>query len=219
MTAHQDPVGYRDRAVAGEVLARALRGVPLDDPVVLALPRGGVPVAVPVARSLGAPLDVLLVRKIGVPGHRELGVGAIGEGRVRILDTTRIRQLGLDPAALEPIIAEEQAELVRRVTRYRAGRMPIPLEGRDVVVVDDGIATGGSALTAVEVVRRRRPGRIVLAAPVGASEGVRRLGSVVDRIVCPRTVAGEFAVAAHYVDFGQVEDAEVVALLEAAQDR
>lgn len=213
------PVPYRDRRTAGRWLARAVKAqVHLDDPVVLALPRGGVPVAAEVATALQAPLDVLLVRKLGVPGHRELGVGAVGEGGVVVRDDDRIRRLGIAPQALSQVEAEEQAELDRRLARYRGERAPVALAGRDVVLVDDGVATGVTARAAVQVLRQRGARRVVVAVPVGAAAGVRDLRRLADAVVCPATVEGGFAVGAFYEDFGQLSDAEVVRILGQAHD-
>lgn len=205
---------YRDRAEAGQRLAEELVDLDLHRPLVLALPRGGVPVGRAVADVIGAPLDVLLVRKIGAPGHRELGVGAIGEDDVQVLDTERIAGLGLPPAAVDRVIAEERRELVRRVERYRSLGRRHDVDERDAVVVDDGVATGGTARAAIEVVRHRGARRVVLAVPVGSQYALGELARVADRVVCPVAVTGPFAVGGWYRDFHQLDDDEVLALLD-----
>ncbi len=205
---------YRDRAEAGQRLAEDLVDLDLHRPLVLALPRGGVPVGRAVADVLGAPLDVLLVRKIGAPGHRELGVGAIGEDDVEVLDTGRIAALGLSPAAVQRVIVEERRELARRVERYRTLGRRHDVQERDVVVVDDGVATGGTARAALEVVRHRGARRVVLAVPVGSQKALGELAHDADRVVCPVTVTGPFAVGGWYRDFHQLDDDEVIALLD-----
>jgi putative phosphoribosyl transferase len=211
--------GYRDRRAAGRELVRAVRRLDLDDPVVLALPRGGVPVAVEVAAVLHAPLDVLLVRKVGAPGHAEYGVGALGEDGVVWLDEPRIDALRLDRGRIDDTVAEERGQLAEYARTYRHARPPIEVRGRDVVVVDDGIATGGSALAGVAVLRGRDAGRVVVAAPVAAVRGVRALEGVADLVVCPQQVEGGFAVGSYYDDFHQLSHDEVLALLAEADDR
>jgi putative phosphoribosyl transferase len=204
---------YPDRTAAGRELARLVGKLRLDDPVVLALPRGGVPVARPVADRLDAPLDVLVVRKVGAPGREELGLGAVGEDGVRVLDPELIRYLGLDDAQVDRAVAKADEELQRRLGSLPAERVAVAVSGRDVVVVDDGIATGGTALAAVDVLRHRGAARIIVAVPVAAAEGVRRLQAAADEVVCPHAVSGGFAVGAYYDDFHQLDDAEVTRLL------
>lgn len=204
---------FPDRAAAGRELAARVAQLELAEPVVLALPRGGVPVAAEIAMELDAPLDVLLVRKIGAPGHRELGLGAVGEEGVTVLDTTLVERLRADPREVERTASAERVELERRAVLYRGRRPPIEVRGRDVVIVDDGIATGGSAAAAVEVVRRRGARTVVVAVPVAAESGAGRLREVADDLVCPRTPSGGFAVGAWYDDFHQLDDDEVVDLL------
>lgn len=211
--------GYRDRAAAGRRLADELGALQLTDPVVLALPRGGVPVGQVLAERLGAPLDVLVVRKVGAPGHRELGLGAVGERDVEVLDDAAMGRLGVRRADLEDTIAREHAEVRRRVARYRAGADPVPVTGRDAVVVDDGVATGVTARAAVDVVRRWDPRRVVLAVPVGAPRSLDELERTVDVLVCPLRPDGFRAVGLWYADFAQVTDDEVVAILQAAGRR
>ncbi|NDU73455.1 phosphoribosyltransferase [Actinomadura sp. DSM 109109] len=207
---------YTDRAEAGRVLAARLAAMGLEGAVVLALPRGGVPVGLEVARHLRAPLDVLVTRKIGYPPQPELGVGAIAEGGAPVFDDGLLARLGLGEADLAPTVEAERAELERRVAVYRRGR-PLPrVEGRPVVVVDDGLATGGTARAAVRAVRGRGPSRLVLAVPVGAAETVRSLRAEVDDLVVPAAPWDFHAVGQWYRDFGQLTDADVTALLERA---
>lgn len=207
------PDTYPDRRAAGRELASQVARLDLADPVVLALPRGGVPVAAEIAMALDAPLDVLLVRKIGAPGHRELGLGAVGEGGVTVLDTALVARLRADPREVERTAAAERIELERRAATYRGRRPPIEVRDRDAVIVDDGIATGGSAVAAVEVVRRRGARTVVVAVPVAAESGAGRLRDAADELVCPFTASGGFAVGAWYDDFHQLDDDEVVDLL------
>jgi putative phosphoribosyl transferase len=205
--------GYRDRADAGRQLAAELRGLELTDPVVLALPRGGVPVGVEVARMLAAPLDVLLVRKVGAPDQPEFGVGAVGEDGVLWLDDGRIDDLGLDRRRIEATVVDEQRHLDEYARTYHGTRRTVDVTGRDVVIVDDGIATGSSALAGVAVVRGRGAGRVIVAVPVAAAGGVEALEQVADLVICPWTVHGGFAVGSFYEDFRQLDHGEVLALL------
>jgi putative phosphoribosyl transferase len=205
--------GYRDRADAGRQLAAELGGLELTDPVVLALPRGGVPVGVEVARMLAAPLDVLLVRKVGAPDQPEFGVGAVGEDGVLWLDDGRIDDLGLDRRRIEATVVDEQRHLDEYARTYHGTRRTVDVTGRDVVIVDDGIATGSSALAGVAVVRGRGAGRVIVAVPVAAAGGVEALEQVADLVVCPWTVHGGFAVGSFYEDFRQLDHGEVLALL------
>lgn len=217
---HAQPTVFADRRAAGQALAPAVAELALTDPIVLGLPRGGVPVAYEVADHLGAPLDVLVVRKVGAPGQPELGLGAIGEDGVEVLDTSSMERFGLRRADLEGTIRRETIELRRRVERYRGGRPAIPVEGRDVVIVDDGLATGVTATAGVRVVRQRDPARIVVAVPVGAPSSVRRMRQTADDVVCLEAPEGFAAVGLWYRDFGQTSDQEVVDLLaKTAQPR
>lgn len=207
------PRRYPDREAAGRDLARLVGRLRLHDPVVLALPRGGVPVARPVADRLAAPLDVLVVRKVGAPGREELGLGAVGEDGVTVLDPELIRYLGLDDAQVHRAVAKAHDELERRLRSLPPDRVAVDVTGRDAVIVDDGIATGGTALAAVDVLRHRGAARVVVAVPVAAAEGVRRLQAAADEVVCPHAVSGGFAVGAYYDDFHQLGDDEVAELL------
>jgi predicted phosphoribosyltransferase len=183
---------------------------------VLALPRGGVPVAYEVARALHAPLDVFLVRKLGVPGHRELAMGAIASGDVRVLNEDVVRWYRIPEEVIDEVAREEQAELERRESVYRAGRSPVEVSDRVVVLVDDGLATGSSMKAAVRAVRARTPSRIVVAVPVGAPETCRELATIADEVVCARTPADFSAVGQWYRDFSQTTDDEVRQLLSEA---
>jgi putative phosphoribosyl transferase len=207
------PESYPDRAAAGRELAARLVRAHLHRPVVLALPRGGVPVGRPVADALKAPLDVLVVRKVGAPGREELGLGAVGEEGVTVLDLELIRYLGIGEERLEQAVAKAREELERRLASLPPDRSAVDVTDRDVVIVDDGIATGGTALAAVDVMRHRGAGRVVVAVPVASADGLARLEEVADEVVCPRAVRGGFAVGAFYEDFHQLDDAEVAALL------
>lgn len=211
------PRVFDDRTSAGHALADALRAdLPPEharDVLVLGLPRGGVPVARVVADDLGAELDVLLVRKIGAPGHRELGIGAIGEGDVELVDEDRARRVGATPAQIRAIVAEEREELQRRAARYRGGRPPARVVGRTVVVVDDGVATGVSVDAALRVLRRSGPSFVVLAVPVGAPSSLDRLAAQVDLVCCPSRPARFRAVGEWYRSFPQLDDEEVLAAL------
>lgn len=205
---------FRDRAHAGRVLAGRLREHDLRSPVVLGLPRGGIPVAAEVATALGVPLEVFVARKIGTPGHEELGIGAIAEGLDEPVLSRDARHLGLGPSDLEALASEVRAEIARRVDRYRAGRALPELAGRDVVVVDDGLATGVTAEAALLSLRTRRPGWLVLAAPVCARDTGTRLAEMTDDLVCVEQPLDFIAVGEWYDDFRQTSDEEVVRLLE-----
>ncbi|MFD7388073.1 phosphoribosyltransferase family protein [Streptomyces sp. NPDC059852] len=210
---------YDDRRTAGRLLATELSDLPElrgGDAVVLGLPRGGVPVAAEVARSLGAPLDVLVVRKLGVPGRPEWAFGAIGEHGVRVLNQDVMAAAGITSAALESVEAAERAELERRVRAYRREREAAAVAARTAVVVDDGLATGATAEAACRVVRGQGAARVVLAVPVAPERSVARLRQVADAVVCPSTPWDFGSVGAWYRDFAQVPDAEVVSLLARA---
>ncbi len=209
---------FSDRPDAGRRLAERLLPLAPEDPVVVALPRGGVPVGREVALALGAPLDILAVRKLGAPHNPEYGIGAVAEDGTRVIDTEAIAVLGIDGATLEAIAEGEVAELRRRVTLYRDDREPIELAGRTVIVVDDGIATGVTDAAALRAVRRRKPRRLVLAVPVCAPDSVRRLREYADEIVCLQAPSLFYGVGQWYRDFSQVSDEEVMAVLEEFRD-
>lgn len=208
---------YEDRRQAGVILANALDAYAnRDDVVVLALPRGGVPVAFEVARSLGAPLDVFVVRKLGAPGHPELAMGAIASGGVRVLNEHVVAWYQPTPAELERITQAELAELERREREYRNDRPMVPVEGRVVILVDDGLATGASMRAAVRAARSMRPSRIVVAVPVGAPESCQTMAATADEVVCPLQPASFDAVGLWYDNFSQTSDEEVRHLLAEA---
>ena len=204
---------FVDRADAGRQLARRLLYLRGTDAVVVALPRGGVPVAAEVARGLRAPLDVIVVRKLGVPFQPECGFGAIGEGGATVIDDDVVRQARLTRQAIAGMEARERARLDRRVAQLRGGRPPVPLAGRIAVVVDDGIATGSTARAACLVARARGASRVIVAVPVGAAEAIASLRHDADEVVCLHTPAPFVAIGDWYQDFSQVADAEVTGLL------
>ena len=206
---------YRDRHVAGAELARRLhRYAGRSDVVVLGMVRGGVPVAVEVADRLPAPLDVLVVRKLGVPWAPEVAFGALGPGGVKVLNERVVARL--EPLAVRAVLRRETAEMGRRERQYRGGRAPLDLAGRTAIVVDDGLATGASARAGVAATRRMGAVRVVLAVPVGAREALNALAAVADEVVCPLVPARFGAVSRYYDDFRQVDDDEVVTLLAAS---
>jgi putative phosphoribosyl transferase len=206
---------FRDRIDAGERLAVVVAEAVRDPAVVLAVPRGGFIVGVPVARALDAPLDVVVPRKVGAPGNPELGLGAVAPG-VRVLDEDMIERLGVTDEYLDEEIAREEAEILRRTERYRGGRPPVDLSGRVAVVVDDGVATGGTALAALAWANANGPSRTVFAAPVAPPSTVGRLASVCDGVIVLETPSLFFAVGEWYQRFDQVSDEEVMAALAAS---
>jgi len=211
---------FRDRAHAGRVLARALLAYAgrRDDVVVLALPRGGVPVAAELARALGAQLDVFVVRKLGLPGHEELAMGAVAPGGVLILDDRLVRGLGIPDEVLQETVEKELRELERREAAYRAGRPPLDLEGKTVILVDDGLATGATMRAAALALRKYRPARVVVAVPVASAETCDEFRADVDEIVCALTPSPFHAVGLWYDDFSQTSDEEVRELLRDSSD-
>ena len=207
---------FSDRTDAGRELARLLSSYAgRTDVVVLALPRGGVPVAAQVAEALGAPLDVYVVRKLGTPGHRELAMGAIASGGVRVVNDEVVRWLGILPHQIDDVAAEEMIELERRESAYRGGRAAADLAGRTVILVDDGLATGSTMRAAVQSVRQRNPSRVIVAVPVGAPSTCSELSAIADEVVCARRPDPFSAVGQWYVNFDQTSDDEVRQLLRA----
>jgi predicted phosphoribosyltransferase len=212
------PPGFADRRDAGRSLAERLLPLAGEDPVVVALPRGGVPVAEEIADALGAPLEILAVRKLGAPHNPEYGIGAIAEDGTRVLDPEALAVLGIDNGALAAMVARESEELRRRVAAYRGDRRPLALEGRTVIVVDDGVATGLTDTAALRAIRRARPRRLILAVPVAAPDSAARLRREADEVVCLLTPPQLYGVGQWYGDFSQVSDREVIAALNASAD-
>jgi predicted phosphoribosyltransferase len=214
---HEFEVPFADRDAAGVALVGVVQDHPeltADAPVVVALPRGGVPVAAPLARSLGAPLDVIIVRKLGVPGHAELAMGAIGEGGVRVLDHEVMASSRVTAAQLAAVEEHEAGELARRAALLRDGRAAIPLGGRRVIVVDDGLATGSTARAAIQVARAAGASAVVLAVPVAPPSTVAELSRVADAVVCVVTPSPFAAIGQWYRDFSPTTDATVVRILD-----
>ncbi|MGY4969814.1 phosphoribosyltransferase family protein [Streptomyces nigrescens] len=207
---------FMDRRDAGRQLAARLGHLKGAEAVVLGLPRGGVPVAAEVAEALGAPLDVCLVQKLGVPFQPELGMGAIGEGGVRVVNDDVVRAARITPDELAHVESREREVLESRARHYRGGRASVGIEGRTVVVVDDGVATGSTARAACRIARARGAARIVLAVPVAPHDWTARLGGDADELVCLRTPRNFYAIGQFYADFSQTDDDEVVACLEEA---
>lgn len=212
-----ETIRYTDRKQAGILLAQKLAAYAgRHDVIVLALPRGGVPVAFEIARALQAPLDVLLVRKLGVPGHEEYAMGAIATGGICILQSDVIRQLAIPQASVDDLVQRKQEELAQRERLYRSNRPAPNLEGCIAIVVDDGLATGSTMLAAIHALRQARPARMIIAIPVGARESVARLQAEVDEIVCLSIPENFQAVGLWYEDFNQTSDDEVIHLLDEA---
>jgi predicted phosphoribosyltransferase len=212
------PVRFADRRDAGRRLAERLLPLAVESPVVVALPRGGVPVGREIALALGAPLDILAVRKLGAPHNPEYALGAIAEDGTRVIDADAAVAMGVGGAEIESIVAREVAELRRRISAYRDDRPPIELAGRTVIVVDDGVATGLTDTAALRAVRRRKPRRLILAVPVCAPESALRLRKQADQVVCllaPATLRG---VGQWYRDFSQVSDEDVISALGEFRD-
>lgn len=209
---------FVDRREAGRRLAPSLERFRGQEPVVVALPRGGVPVAYEIASALSAPLDILLVRKVGAPFHPEYGIGAVAEGGLRFIRRDEVELTGISEEELEAVVATETAELERRRRLYRADRDPLPVDGRTVILVDDGIATGGTATVAARALKARGAAGVVLAVPVAPPGASRRLAGDFDEIVCLEEPHGFSGVGQFYVDFGQVSDEEVKELLTADRE-
>lgn len=212
---------FRDREEAGRRLAERLRALDLPRPLVLALPRGGVPVAYRIATALGAPLDLVLVRKIGVPFQPELALGAVVDGDTPeiVVNEDIARALGISEDEIARAAASEVVEIERRRRIYLRGRAPLPVAGRTAIVVDDGIATGATVRAALQALRRRDPERLVLAIPVAPPDTVAALRAVTDEIICLEMPHHFTAVGAYYEDFAQLSDAEVIALLDQAGEQ
>ena len=208
---------FIDRVDAGRRLGAALTHIADEQPVVLGLPRGGVVVAAEVARALDAPLDVIVVRKLGVPGHEELAMGALAEGGAMVVNEDLVRRLGISKADLDAVRRREDAEMARRRSAFRGDRPAVDLTDRTVIVVDDGIATGSTARAALEDVRRRHASRIVLAVPVGAAESLASMNAAADEVVSLLRPMELWAVGQWYHDFSQTSDDEVVTLLSSAR--
>ena len=210
---------FRDRTDAGRQLAAKLTAyADRSDVLVLALPRGGVPVAFEVARELHAPLDVFLVRKLGVPDHEELAMGAIASGGVRVLNEDVVRMLRISDNVIDAVAAEEQQELQRRERAYRGDRPSPQVRGKTVILIDDGLATGSTMRAAIAALRQQRPARIVVAVPVGAPETCAEFQDEADEAICARTPEPFYAVGLWYGDFSQTTDEEVHDLLERAAE-
>jgi predicted phosphoribosyltransferase len=208
------PSRFRDRRQAGGLLASKLMTYGnRPDVLVLALPRGGVPVGYEVARALDAPLDVFIVRKLGVPGHEELAMGAVATGGVRVLNDHVVRALGIPADMIDAVAAKELEELARRERLYRGSRPPPDVRGKTVILVDDGLATGATMLAAVRALRQLQPARIIVAAPIAARETCEQLAAEADEVVCAATPEPFHAVGLWYDDFSQTTDEEVQALL------
>ena len=208
--------GFEDRRDAGRQLAAQLRQYAARlDVLVLGLARGGVPVANEVARALDLPLDVFIVRKLGVPGHEELAMGAIASGDVQVLDDRLVRTLHIPQSAVTRTITAERLELERRESAYRAGRLAPDVHGRTVILVDDGLATGASMFAAISALRKAGPAKIIVAVPVAAPEVCSAMRRVADECVCVVTPAQLYGVGAWYSDFSQTTDGEVREILEA----
>jgi predicted phosphoribosyltransferase len=209
---------FADRRDAGRQLGERLRTLAAEEPVVVALPRGGVPVAREVAAGLEAPLEILAVRKLGAPHNPEYGIGALAEDGTLVIDAEAMEVLGLDNGRLEAIVAAEAAELARRVETYRGGRAPLDLARRTVVVVDDGVATGLTDTAALRAVRGRGARRVVLAVPVSSPDALGRLRAEADEVVCLQVPPRLHGVSQWYRDFSQVSDEEVLLELHTRAD-
>lgn len=208
---------FSDRAAAGRLLGKEVRAHSrVANPIVLALPRGGVPVGFEVSLALNAVLDVFLVRKLGVPGHDELAMGAIASGGTRVLDQDLILELGIQEAAIDRVTEREEVEIVRRGRLYREDRPALVLQQRSIVVVDDGLATGATMRAALRALRMQNPAKIIVAVPVASRRAFEEIRKLVDEVICIATPDPFYAVGAWYQDFPQTSDAEVRELLDRA---
>ena len=208
---------FRDREDAGRRLAERLAGYRGESPIVFALPRGGVPVGYEIAHALEAPLDIFIARKLGAPGREEFGIGAVAQGGVRVLNERAVEALEIPEEYIERVAKQETEEIERRLLILRGDRRAPEVEGRTAILVDDGLATGVTARAAVEALRQRNPGRLVLAVPVCAARSVKLLRSEVDEMVCLEAPSNLMAISLWYQDFYQVGDEQVVELLERAR--
>ncbi len=208
-------LGFEDRHDAGRRLAALLEPFRGEQPVVVGIPRGGIPVAAEVACALGAPLDVAVVRKVGAPRNPEYAIGALAEGGAHVLSAEAVRALGLSDVELQALVARVEGELGERLRRYRGAREPVELVGRTAILVDDGLATGRSALAAIESLRARGAARVILAVPVAAPASARALRDHADEVLCVEMPADLWAVGYWYRDFRPTTDDEVAALLAA----
>ncbi|WP_340121649.1 phosphoribosyltransferase [Methylobacter svalbardensis] len=206
---------FRDKTEAGRILADRLAAYAnYPDTMVLALPRGGVPVAFEVAEALNLPLDIFVVRKLGLPGHEEFAIGAIASGGARVLNQDLIRQLSLSDEIIEHIVAREQRELERRERTYRGQRPMLDVRDRTIIIIDDGLATGSSMRAAIAALRQKRPAKLIVAVPVGARMTCSELEALADEVICLETPENFSAVGLWYRDFSQTTDEEVIDLLE-----
>jgi putative phosphoribosyl transferase len=214
-----DDLSFRDRAEAGRQLVPRLMAYAAENPVVLALPRGGVPVAFEVARALRAPLDLIFVRKIGAPGHAEFGLGAVIDGAHPqvVLNEEALDHVRVPPGYIEEETRRQLREIERRREHYLAGRRPVDVEGRVAIVVDDGIATGSTVRAALKGLSCARPARLILAVPVAPADTIKRLRTEADEVICLMAPEEFYAVGEHYDDFRQTSDREVTTLLDEAQ--
>lgn len=210
---------FQNRGEAGKQLAAELFKYRTENPYVLAMPRGGVPIGYEIAEVLQAPLDVLVVRKIGLSGNKEFGIGAIAEGGVTVLDNTTTEVLGIDAVEIKDTVELEEKELQRRVKIYRSGLPPPDLAGKTAILVDDGMATGMTARAAIESAKKLKPQKIILAAPVCALDTTEGIRNLVDEVVCLATPAQFTAVALWYQEFTQISDEEVVELLNKRRNK
>lgn len=206
---------FQDRQEAGQKLAQKLKPYQAENPLILALPRGGVPVGFEVAKTLKAPLDVLVVRKVGAPWNSELGVGAVAPG-VQMLDEVSLHILDIKPASMKHIVDQETQEMNRRLHLYRQDQAFPALTGRTVILIDDGLATGITTRAAIESVKKLNPAKVILAVPVGPAQTVRTLKKLVDKVVCLETPSPFYAVGSFYQNFMQVSDEEVISFLTQA---